>query len=99
MAAEWRELTDDAKAPFIAETEVHKKRYEGEKKVYMEKKKIIDAEEAAKAKAQADADAKAAKKAEMKAAKDAKKNGTQEPKEAKKPAKDDGKLVGKKRPA
>jgi hypothetical protein len=31
MAAEWRELTDDAKAPFIAETEVHKKRYEGEK--------------------------------------------------------------------
>jgi hypothetical protein len=31
MAAEWRAMDDATKAPFIAETEEHKKRYEVEK--------------------------------------------------------------------
>jgi hypothetical protein len=59
MATEWRAMTPEQQAPFIAETEKHKVRYEQEKREYLEKKKIIDAEEAVKAKALADAEVKA----------------------------------------
>ena len=69
MAAEWRALTPEQQAPFVAETEVHKKRYETEKKEYLEKKKIQDAEDAANAAAQAKKDIKAAAALEKKKAK------------------------------
>jgi hypothetical protein len=38
MTAEWNSFTDEGKAPHRAETEVQKKRYETEMKVYKEKK-------------------------------------------------------------
>jgi hypothetical protein len=43
MTAEWNSFTDEGKAPHRAETEIHKKRYEAEMKLYKEQK----AEEAA----------------------------------------------------
>ena len=41
MAEEWRGMNPEAQAPFIAETELHKKRYEEEKREYLEKKKSL----------------------------------------------------------
>lgn len=38
MSEEWNKLSVIAKAPFLAETEVQKKRYEEEMKVYKAKK-------------------------------------------------------------
>jgi hypothetical protein len=73
MAEEWRAMTPEAQAPFVAETVKHKERYEEEKKVYLEKKKVQDAIDAENAKAQAVEEAKKAKKAQQKAARDAKK--------------------------
>jgi len=49
MAAEWRGLSTEDQAPFVLETEAHKKRYQIEKKAYDEKKKIEEAEKAAAA--------------------------------------------------
>lgn len=57
-------MNTEAQAPFVAETIKHKERYEEEKKVYLEKKKIQDAIDAENAKAQAVEDAKNAKKAQ-----------------------------------
>ena len=39
MSAEWKELSDDKKKPYIDKAEADKKRYEAEKKAYEDKKK------------------------------------------------------------
>lgn len=108
MAAEWRAMAPEQQAPFIAETEVHKKRYEGEKIIYNEKLKVIKAQEAVEAKKKADEEAAAAAKLAKKTkptkketeVTDKKSTGKSAP--AKKDEKKEGtenKLVGKKRPA
>jgi hypothetical protein len=38
MSEEWNKLETTAKAPYLAETETQKKRYEAEMKVYKAKK-------------------------------------------------------------
>lgn len=108
MASEWRGMDKEQQAPFIAETEVHKKRYEAEKQVYNAKLAVIKAAEAVEAKKKADEEATAAAKLAKKTkptkketeAADKKAPGKSAP--AKKDEKKEGtenKLVGKKRPA
>jgi len=107
MAAEWRAMEKEQQAPFIAETELHKKRYEQEKQVYNEKLKVIKEQEALLAKKNADEEAAAAAKVAKKT-KPTKKDAVPADKKAagkaaptKKDEKKEGAatLVGKKRPA
>lgn len=46
MSEEWNKLDQAAKAPYLQETEAHKKRYEEENKVY-KARKALEAEQAA----------------------------------------------------
>lgn len=48
MTLEWNSLSDEAKAPFRAQTEVQKKRYEEEMKNYKAKKLAEAAENSVK---------------------------------------------------
>ena len=73
MAAEWRAMNPEQQQPFINETAQHKKRYEEEKKVYVEVLRVQKVEDdriaAEKAKADAVLEKKLAKKNAKAAAK------------------------------